>query len=68
MFSCCCTLQTTFFLVFWGPESAFGHTICSSMVTSEKINPFIKKAWPGSNYRLAKDSYNPLISQLWRNY
>lgn len=53
---------------FWRPESAFGHTICSSMVTSEKINPFIKKAWPGSNYRLALDSYIPLISQLWRNY
>lgn len=53
---------------FWRPGSAFGHTICFSMVTSEKINPFIKKAWPGSNYCLALDSYIPLISQLWRNY
>lgn len=68
MFSCCCVFHTIFFLVLGGNESAFGHTICSSMVTSEKINPFIKKAWPGSSHRLARDSYIPLISQLWRNY
>lgn len=67
----CCIFQTVFFLV-WvcvgGDESAFGHTTCSSMVTLEKINPFIKKAWPGSSHRLARDSSIPLISRLWRNY